>query len=620
MHRSYILTHYRPIVMKIRLLYLVSFLMTFRSLPSQAQTWKPDWQQLQNRPTPQWFQDAKLGIFIHWGLYSVPSWSGREQYAEWFLKGLLSGDSARIQFQKRVYGNNWQYADYAKLFKAELFDAGEWASIFKESGAKYVIMVSKHHDGYCLYPSQYARGWNSMETGPHRDLVGELDKAVRDKGMKMGLYYSLPEWNNRLYRWTFDPPDKVKNYVEKHMKPQFAELIERYKPDLVFADGDWDFPASAWHSAEMISDYYNLIGDSAVVNDRWGQGSEGCGFRTPEYSSGAKPGVRPWTEVRGLGRSFGLNRNEPLEAYSTAADLVYCLVNAVAHGGGLTINVGPGADGQIPLIQQEKLKQLGQWLKVNGDAIYGSRMYVKHDFTKLVEIQRYEPNIDFDWVRNSPGKPVSEDHFHGYWTGTIQAPASGTYQFESDADDDFRLYVDGELVLNNWDYSDSSYKFNAEDIRVSEHPDGKFFMEAGKHYKIFAEYYESDANAHVKLLWSSDKQPREVVPEKSLYRQPGDTVHHGLSAIYSSMNPWLFYTRNHGNIYAIFTDWPADNKLRLDIERPFKTLNIRMLGTFETLPWTYENGQVVVDLKGFSPANLPCTWAWTLQVEWFPVE
>src|SRR5574344_1210525 len=180
------------------------------------------------RSNPKWFSNAKLGIFIHFGLYSVPSYSGKDQYAEWFYKGLISQDTARINFQKRVFGENFKYENYKNLFKAELFDADQWADIIKKSGAKYVLFTSKHHDGYCMYPSAYAKGWNSVETAPKRDFCAELTQAVRKTGVIMGLYYSLNEWTNPLYRWTIDTNISIKNYVDNHLTPQFKELVLRY--------------------------------------------------------------------------------------------------------------------------------------------------------------------------------------------------------------------------------------------------------------------------------------------------------------------------------------------------------------------------------------------------------
>lgn len=573
-----------------------------------------EWAALRSRPYPQWFRDAKLGIFIHWSLSAVPAWSGKEQYAEWFLRGLMSGDSARIEFQKKVFGENFRYEDYPALFKGELFDANEWADLFSKAGAKYVVFVSKHHDGYCLWPSKYAPGWNSVETGPHRDIVGELTKAVQEKGLRMGLYYSLPEWNNELYKWGTDDPSKVKNYVEKHMIPQFKELIGTYKPSLIFSDGEWDHPASTWHSAELISWYYQLMGEDAIVNDRWGGGSEGVGFRTPEYSSGIEKSDRPWAEVRGLGRSFGLNRNESLEAYMSPSDLVHFFVKAVANGGGMILNVGPYCDGQIPLLQQERLVQLGNWLKVNGEAIYGSQACDLTHEQKDVSLERIDPSIDFDWVRNSPGKPIAEDDFTAEWNGWIIPRFSEEYSFETQADDGMRVWIDDKLLLDNWGAAAEGTQSNVMEAGKGGTLGGKIRLEAGKPCRIRLEYHETKQNAHAYFWWQSKSQQREIVPSaclmtEKLNGQPG------LKAVYRSKSTWVCYTAAKGNTYAILLDWPADNKLKPGIPVPAMGSKVSMLGRKGELNWKEENGQMVIDLESVKIAELPCEWAWVFKIE-----
>lgn len=373
-----------------------------------AQEVQPTWESINQRGYPQWFQDAKLGIFIHWGLYSVPAYSAPDGYSEWFYRGLMTGDSVRVgemnDFNRRwgyMLGDQWSgrlgngdgmkqrpkptdlYTLYAMTWAAEHWDPDQWAQLFEQSGAKYVVLVTKHHDGYCLWRSRYQPSWNSVVTGPHRDIVGDLTKAVRKTDLKMGFYYSLTEWTNRLHIWMQDPDEAIDEYVEDYMMPQFKELVKRYKPSLIFADGEWQNTAEQFHATELISWYYNTVGPEAVVNDRWGAGTQ-HGFKTPEYKGAIADTTRPWAECRGIGKSFALNRNEPLSNYLTSDSLIRHFVKLVAAGGGMTLNVGPDADGTIPMLQQERLIDLGNWLKVNGEAIYGSRPYSKmceHDST-----------------------------------------------------------------------------------------------------------------------------------------------------------------------------------------------------------------------------------------------
>ena len=239
------------------------------------------------------------------------------------------------------------------------------------------------------------------------------------------------------------------------MIPQFKELIGRYKPSVLFTDGEWLNTAEQWHAKELIAWYYNTVGPEAIVNDRWGSGAD-YGYKTLEYSSGITDTTRPWAECRGLGRSFGLNRNEPLSNYLTSEELIQHFAKLVAAGGGMTLNVGPAADGQIPLLQQERLLDLGNWLKVNGEAIYGSRPYTHFYETKGVELIRIDPQINFNWVRNAPDKALTYDHFQIRWEGKLLAPVSGEYIFEAKADEFMTLWIDGKKIFSNWVSAENS--------------------------------------------------------------------------------------------------------------------------------------------------------------------
>jgi len=344
-----------------------------------APKYEASWDSLDKRPMPAWFQDAKFGIFIHWGVYSVPSWAPKDKYAEWYwnaMGGLAAVKSGPTwDFHERTYGAGFQYHDFAHLFKTEMFDPNPWAEVFKKSGAKYVVLTSKHHDGFCLWPSEEAnrswgRPWNSVDIGPKRDLLGDLGNAVTAVGLRMGFYYSLYEWYNPL--WLADK----RTYIEKHMIPQFKDVVSNYKPSIIFADGEWDLPSSEWKSEELLAWLYNdtPVGEEVVVNDRWGKECRHVhgGYYTTEYTSGLESD-HPWEENRGMGHSYGYNRNEALNDYKTGRELTLMLVDLVSRGGNLLLDIGPTGDGRIPVIMEERLIQIGEWLKVNGEAIYGTR-------------------------------------------------------------------------------------------------------------------------------------------------------------------------------------------------------------------------------------------------------
>ncbi len=563
------------------------------------------WETLRARAWPQWFTDAKLGIFIHWGVYSVPAYSGPEDYAEWFLRGLQTGDSLRIRFMRDNYGRDFVYEDFAPLFKAELFEPGEWAELFRSSGARYVVLVSKHHDGYALWPSAYSKGWNSVDVGPGRDLVGDLTHAVRETGLRMGLYYSLGEWTNALHRWYTDPPETIGPYVDQHMVPQFKELVAAYRPDLIFADGEWLNSAEQLRSRELIGWYFDAVGPDAVVNDRWGKGSD-IGFRTPEYSSGIELTDRPWTEVRGIGRSFGFNRNEKLEAYMTPEALVHFFAAAVAGGGGMILNVGPKADGQIPLLQQERLRQLGEWLEVNGEAIYGSLPWLKAGEEREVTLERVDPTLDFSWNRNGPGPPIREDDFTAEWSGYLEAPGTGDYTFSASADDRVRAWVDGRLVVDEWDE-----EANAADPTIR--------LVGGTRVPIHVEYREEKVIASVRLEWSGPGLEAEAIPQSSLFSTADGTEGDGLAGTYRSMQQYLAYTQKDGHLYAITFEWP-NGELDLPIAEPRRETRVTLLGHDGDLPWRYADGRLRIDLAGVPPAEIPGRWAWTIRLEGYAAD
>jgi alpha-L-fucosidase len=370
---------------------LILFLLLIPALNLNGQNYKPEWESLDKRPVPQWFQDSKFGIFIHWGIYSVPAWGPTgdsigvyDKYAEWYWNKLVQPGKTQKYFKEfhaKTYGPNFRYQDFVPMFKAELFDPDKWAEIFKESGAKYIVLTSKHHEGFTLWPSAQSWNWNSVDVGPHRDLCGDLTTAVKNKGLHMGFYYSLYEWFNPIYK------SNPTEYVNEHMIPQMKDLVTRYKPDILWTDGEWDKPSKDWKSEEFLAWLYNEspVKYNIVVNDRWGSEtrSKHGGFYTTEYGLiGEKEGIdntvpHPWEECRGIGNSFGFNRTEGLSDYSTPKELIRLLVSTVSAGGNLLLDIGPAADGTIPVIMQQRLLEIGRWLKTNGEAIYGTRAYIK---------------------------------------------------------------------------------------------------------------------------------------------------------------------------------------------------------------------------------------------------
>jgi len=372
-------------------------------------TFRPTWESIRTHQIPEWYHDCKLGIFIHWGLYSVPAfatptvelgvvtneeWFCNNPYAEWYYNSLKMGSGATYEYHKKTFGEDFKYEDFAGLWKAEEFNPEEWASLFCEAGAGYVVMVTKHHDGFCLFPSKYT-DYNAVNRGPKRDLVGALTEAVREKGMKMGLYYSgIIDW-----RFADDPiytEDQVKfncsptyEYADYAYK-QATELIDTYHPSVFWNDIGWPI-AGEMQLPYLLSHYYNVCEDG-VVDDRFnGLWKD---YSTKEYQYGEASREEKWEMCRGLGLSFGYNATESEEHTLSVQQLVSLLVSTVANNGNLLINIGPKADGTIPEIQAEKLRGLGQWISKNAEAIYGTRC------SRRTSISAEEADIHFTKKNN----------------------------------------------------------------------------------------------------------------------------------------------------------------------------------------------------------------------------
>lgn len=348
-------------------------------LMSQPKKYEPTWESLDARPIPQWFQDAKFGIFIHWGVYSVPAWSPKGNYSEWYQYWLQTKafNGAVTDYHAKTYGADFSYYKFADQFKAERFDPDEWADLFAKAGAKYMVLTSKHHDGFALWNSKessktWGFPWNAVETGPKRDLLGDLLTAMSKKGIHPGMYFSLYEWFNPLWK-----TDKER-YVREHALPQMYDLINTYKPEVFWTDGDWETSAEVWQSKPFLTWLFNEspVKNQIVVNDRWGLGMrfKHGGIYTPEY----QPDLtfdRYFEESRGIGFSYGYNREEDVWDYNSAQVLIYQMCDLVSRGGNFLLDIGPDGHGKIPPIMQERLLDIGKWLSINGDAIYGTHKW-----------------------------------------------------------------------------------------------------------------------------------------------------------------------------------------------------------------------------------------------------
>ncbi len=357
---------------------------------------QPDLQSIGKHQLPQWYDDAKLGIFVHWGIYSVPAWAPpvgefgkvpfaswfkNNSYAEWYLNTMKIKDSPTWEHHKSAWGAEFKYENFIPVFlqQSRQWKPDEWAELFQATGAKYVVFTTKHADGYPLWPTAVRNPHIKVASlASERDYVGELTQAVRAHGMRMGTYYCGG------MDWSY-VPDTLQSMADVlRTVPQSAEyvtaadahwreLIARYQPDILW--NDISYPKNGDFNG-LVSDYYNH-NPQGVINNRFGRGNDHADFTTPEYTNFKAIEAKKWETCRGLGYSFGYNQAERAEHMLSPAALVHLLVDIVSKNGNLLLNVGPAADGSISALQLERLHALGQWLKVNGEAIYGTRPWTR---------------------------------------------------------------------------------------------------------------------------------------------------------------------------------------------------------------------------------------------------
>ncbi|XP_056332472.1 plasma alpha-L-fucosidase [Danio aesculapii] len=337
--------------------------------------YQPTWESIDSRPLPEWFDQAKFGIFIHWGVFSVPSFGS--EWFWWYWQGQKW--PSYVKFMEQNYPPGFTYTDFAPQFTAEFFDPNEWVDIFASSGARYIVLTTKHHEGFTMWGSKYSWTWNAVSVGPKRDLVDDIATALRTRtDLRLGLYHSLFEWFNPMFKSDSDNKFKTNVFPTAKTLPELYELINKYKPDLLWSDGDGDAPDQYWNSTGFLAWLYNQspVRETVVTNDRWGYGSicnhGGYYTCTDRYNPGHLV-KHKWENCLSIDqKSWGYRREARLSDYLSTEQLIGSLVETVSCGGNLLLNVGPTHDGRIVPIFEERLRQMGQWLKVNGEAIYNS--------------------------------------------------------------------------------------------------------------------------------------------------------------------------------------------------------------------------------------------------------
>jgi alpha-L-fucosidase len=354
-------------------------------LPTLTYSYEANWESLDSRPLPDWYDEAKFGIFLHWGVFSVPAF-GSEWFWNWW-EG--ARDPRYIQYVESTERPGFSYQEYAQRFDAALYRPDQWASMFADSGAQYIVMTSKHHEGFCNWDSKDVPttwNWNVMDVGPKRDILGDLAAAVKQttsphtaEPLKFGVYHSMFEWYNPAYVQDQRNKFATRDFVTSKCIPELYDLVSKYEPDVIWSDGSWDAHSDYWTSTEFLAwlSTESAVKDTVVWNDRWGNDCmcKHGGFLTCDdrYQPG-KLVEKKWENALTIDKtSWGLNRNASYTDYMTTKELIDQLVETVAFNGNMLLNIGPGADGTIHPIFTDRLLGMGKWLKVNGDAIFKSR-------------------------------------------------------------------------------------------------------------------------------------------------------------------------------------------------------------------------------------------------------
>jgi len=377
--------------------------------------YEPTWESLKNYTVPQWYIDAKFGIFIHWGVYAVPAFGN-----EWYPRNMYIQGSPEYQHHLETYGPQAQfgYKDFIAQLTAEKFNADEWARLFKEAGARYVMPVAEHHDGFAMYDCSFS-DWTAAKMGPKRDVIGELAEAVRRQDMIFavsshraehwwffngGMEFDSDVQDPRYYDF-YGPAQpgprlEVAGWRSKDWTPRpngkfmddwlarTCELVDKYRPQVVWFDWWIEQAVFEPYLQKFAAYYYNRgqeWGKGVAINHKFQSFPEGTAVYDVER--GQLKDIRPYfwqTDTSVSKNSWSYIKNHD---YKTAGDIIGDLVDIVSKNGALLLNIGPRPDGTIPKPEQAILREIGRWLAVNGEAIYGTRPW--HVFgegpTEIVE-------------------------------------------------------------------------------------------------------------------------------------------------------------------------------------------------------------------------------------------
>ncbi len=401
--------------------------------------WKPTPESLDSHQAPEWFRDAKFGMFIDWGPWSVAGWAPKREkgamYPDWY-EFRHDTDSAFFAYHKKNWGSDFKRDDFISLFTASNYQPQKLVEIAQDAGMKYIVPFCKHHGGFCLWPSSFTQR-DAGDMGPKKDLIRPLVEECKKEGLKFGFYFSIEEWDyplidgagnlqNRAWaeikQYTPDLEKKssgkiaVKNYATDYLVPQATEFIDKYDPDLLWYDGDMSKASPEdLHTYDIASYFYNKSEGrkEVAVNDRYGK-QDNKWFRsirgdffTNEYGDMEKEAnqtIHAWEANRGISQSFGYNWQDKDENVISSKVFIDMFVDIVAQGGNLLLIVNLDGQGALPVVQEKRLKDIGKWLLVNGEGIYSTRPFIHQIVGTVAFTQSKDNQYVYAILKEWPGR------------------------------------------------------------------------------------------------------------------------------------------------------------------------------------------------------------------------
>ena len=462
---------------------------------------QPAWNSLKYHRTPRWFQEAKFGIYTHWGVYCVPA---KGPNATWYPYNMYIEGTPQHEYHVKTYGHpgKFGYKDFIPELTGAKFDADEWAELFKGAGARFAGPVAEHHDGFAMWPTKYSE-WNAANMGPKRDIVGELAKAMRRQDMKFMVamhhaenWWFFPHWRkdfdtsnpeySGLYgephnmEWVDNPPDPNlrEDYWRAMDQPsqkfldmwlgKTAEVIDNYRPDLMW----WDFAlrfVQEHYKRDMVAYYYNRAeewGNEVVITYKWHDLAPGGGVIDLELGRFDTLTYHDWITDTTVDDGHGWGYLKETE-YKSLSTLVHYLIDNVSKNGYMLLNVGPKPNGEIPGEAKELLAGIGKWLAVNGDAIYGTAAWMTYGEgpTEMSKAGYFMEDAEVEYTAEDIRFTVKDDNLYAIclgWPGKEATIKTLKALYPSEIESVWMLGIDEPL---EWSMTDDGLVVGMPDER-----------------------------------------------------------------------------------------------------------------------------------------------------------